>query len=128
MSGLLLPDGSAAPASKPAAPSYDDLTPEQQAEIDAMAGSEEQELIPVATVFAIVVERDGTVSLTSDLSIPVISDREATPTDILGAMSVVKHDIESTLTAVKVQQGIAAMQQQMAERLEAQRVAKSLRL
>ena len=128
MSGLLMPDGSPATSSTPPAPSYDDLTPEQQAEVDAMAGGEEPDLMPVATVFAIVVERDGTVSLSSDLNIPVAPDREATPTDILGAMSVVKHDVESTLTAVKVQQGFMAMQQQMAEHLEAQRVAKSLRL
>lgn len=123
-----MPDGSPASSSTPSAPSYDDLTPEQQAEVDAMAGGEEPDLMPVATVFAVVIERDGSVSLSSDLNIPVVPDREATPTDILGAMAVVKHDVESTLTAVKVQEGFMALQQQMAERLEAQRVAQRLNL
>lgn len=123
--GIVLPAGVKAPqAPKPLA--LEDLTDEQREAIKANAAkvSPEESLPKVLTAFAIVIDKDGAVSVDPALVKGVVSQRPPTNSDIIGALANLQSEIDSNLTAIKtaniMMQQAQAAQQQFAEQ---QRIA-----
>ena len=119
MSGLVLPNGQPAKvhiSEKGGVPKFDDLTPEQQ---EALAAKAEENGVDgandVTTAYYVVVDRDGSVSIVTDLSVNFVADRLPTAEDILGSASVVQASITAQITATHTQQVMMAQARAMAQ-------------
>lgn len=106
------------------------LTDEEQALLDQMAENENPDDYkqPVTTAFVVVLSRDGDVSIAHDLNLPIVPDRQATPEDILGAVTNVKVDVETHIAALKVQQVMMATSQALAQQQQEAALRSRLKL
>ena len=110
-------------------PSYDGLTPEEQASVDALGEKtepEQPEAHAVVTAFLVIMETDGSIHAEADLDTPLARQRLPHGDDVYAACSVVMRDVEashtSQVTLVHLQNMTAQMQQQMANQQMAQRL------
>lgn len=117
MSGIVLPAGVKAPDA-PKDLTFDDLTDEQRAAVEANAAkvSPEEALPKVLTAFAVIVEPDGAVSVDPSLVKGVQVERPPSNNDLLAALENLKIEIQTNITALKtanlmLQQAQAAQQQ-----------------
>jgi len=107
-----------------AAPSIDDLTPEQQAALDALAASEEIEKTTVSTAFVVWVDTEGGVVATGDLAAAatLAPERPASADDIYGACASVQKSISAQETAGFTQRAMIAMSQAVARQQQEQQI------
>jgi hypothetical protein len=111
--------------------SYDDLSPEDQAKIDALAEEKadpEPEGIPVLTAFIVAIGKDGGYTVIPDLSVALLRDRIPTADDIYAACQVVSKDIQTSETAVSTAQFMQQMAQAQMQQRESQKLAQGLKL
>lgn len=105
-------------------PSLDDLTPEQREQLAALAEEHgvEPEGQPVATAFIVAIGRNGEVVATSDVTLPVVPDRQATTDDMYGACSVVLKDITAQTAAATTQGLMVQMSRAIQEQQQQQQM------
>jgi len=122
MSGLIIPGGTKAPEKKKAdVPSYDSLTEEQKAALDALAEKEnpEDHYPEVETAFVVVKHTDGSFAISNALDVKVAPKREADENDYLAAFKIIEQNLSAQMIAIMVQQSMmqqaAMMQRQMAD-------------
>lgn len=110
-------------------PDFDSLSEEEQ-EALAKKAKEAGAGDPVSTAYLVVIDRDGSVSATTDLfaAHSLIPDREATPMDIIGSTSVVGTTVAAQVTAQMTQQSMLQMSRQMMQAQQEAALRGKLRL
>ncbi|MFI1796517.1 hypothetical protein ACH427_04050 [Streptomyces sp. NPDC020379] len=80
------------------------------------------------TAFLVVVDVDGSVSVSTDLNNPPAVERPASFTDIRTASYVVQEDIKAMQISALVQQKMMAVGQMVQQQMQTEALAKSLRI
>ncbi|MCC3766003.1 hypothetical protein [Streptomyces sp. UNOC14_S4] len=80
------------------------------------------------TAFLVVVDTDGSVSVSTDLANPPNVERSATFTDIRTASHVVQEDTRAMQISGLVQQQMMAVGQMVQQQMQTEALAKSLKL
>jgi hypothetical protein len=126
---LILPTG-AKPAPKETTPSYDSLTEEQKAALDALAEKEnpEDHYPTVETAFVVIKHPDGAFSISNDLSPKIAPKREADENDYLAAFEIIKANLHAQMSAVLVQQGMMQQAAMMQHHMQNQQIQSRLKL
>lgn len=129
MSGLILPGGGQVPA-KPAQPSYDDLTDEQKAAVDALAEREEVEFEKVETAFVIIKTLDGAFGIRPYLPTmePVAPQRTADENDYLSAFAIISANLHAQMAAAVTSQAMMQQAAMMQRAMADQQLHRSLKL
>lgn len=109
-------------------PSFETLSEEEQAQVEALAEKAEQEDegVPVRTAFLVLLQDDGSAMAVADLDFKVKRDRIPSQRDMFNAASQIVKDINSIESAHHM---VALMQQvamQQAQQMQAQQIAEQL--
>lgn len=107
---------------------YDSLSPEEQAKVDAMAEGHELPAVKVRTAFLVIVDDNGAVTALPDLTVRL--DRRYTPTahDVIGAAAVIQADATAQLSGQHAAMGIQQMAHMQMEQMQNAQIAAQLNL
>jgi hypothetical protein len=106
--------------------SYDDLSDDEKAALDAHADAHPGDATPVRTAYLVFIDYDNNVFATEDID--VVLDRDHTPSkdEIYGSLAVLQKDLASQDTAQHVQIALAQQAQAMQQQMEEARIRQSL--
>ena len=108
-------------------PDYDDLTDEEQENLAGMAEGGD-DVLPVRTAFLVILDKDGNVQVTPDLSAKVQRQHMPSADEVYGLAGVVQKDIAAQESAALTQQALMSMGQQMRQHAQDQQIRSNLKL
>lgn len=108
---------------------YDDLTPEEQAQIDALAQeAPEPEGQEVRTAFLVVINKDGSINISPDLDVPLVREHLPGTDEIYSSCQVIAKDIQVSEAAVATAQFMQQMAMAQMQQRETQKLVQGLNL
>lgn len=118
------------PTSDPSQAEYDALSPEEKAQVDAMAAKHAAE-VPghkCRTAFLVVVEQDGSVVPVADLDLKLTRSWVPTPNDFLSAAAFLQATVQVQSTANATVTAIQRVSMAQAQAMQNQHLASQLNL
>lgn len=79
--------------------------------------TQEAEVVEAKTAFVVFIKDDGSVVMSPDLNLPIVSERQPTINEVYSACALVMKDIQNQETAVLAAQHTVNAQMQMAQRM-----------